>query len=84
VYTFFEPEQAARGLGTCAILRQVEQARSEGLPYVYLGYWVAGSAKMDYKKNFQPLEVLNATGWARVAAGQSFADNARLENHIGS
>ncbi|HWY26162.1 MAG TPA: arginyltransferase [Nevskia sp.] len=79
VYTFFGPEQPARSLGTYAILRQVEQARLQGLPYVYLGYWVPDSEKMDYKKRFQPLEVLLPSGWTRlerIAAGGGFADNA--------
>jgi arginine-tRNA-protein transferase len=79
VYTFFDPDYPARGLGTYAILQQVEQARLQGLPYVYLGYWVEGSEKMDYKKRFQPLEVLRPTGWVRldrIAAGDRFADNA--------
>jgi arginine-tRNA-protein transferase len=76
VYTFFDPAQPARGLGTYAILRQVQSAREEGLPYLYLGYWVAGSDKMDYKKNFQPLEILQVSGWVRIAAAEAFADNA--------
>jgi len=79
VYTFFAPEVPARSLGTYAILRQVEQARLQGLPYVYLGYWVEDSAKMDYKRRFQPLEVLHPSGWVRldrIAARDGFADNA--------
>jgi leucyl-tRNA---protein transferase len=36
-----------------------------GLPYVYLGYWVAGSRKMDYKGRFRP-QRLTAAGWRRV------------------
>jgi len=84
VYTFYAPEEAARGLGTYAILRQIGQAQAQDLPYVYLGYWVAGSAKMDYKQRFRPLEVLEPGGWAPlappvkgpIAAGQGFADNA--------
>jgi arginine-tRNA-protein transferase len=86
VYTFFDPDRADRSLGTWAILQQVEWARSDALPYVYLGYWVPGSAKMDYKKNFRPLEILQPSGWSpmpRVAAEQSFTDNARLVNHTG-
>ena len=82
VYTFFAPELPALGLGTYAILRQVEQARMQGLPYVYLGYWVEDSEKMDYKKRFQPLEVLQPAGWTRldrIAAGDGFADNAASE-----
>jgi len=66
VYTFFEPQAPERGLGTYAILAQVERAKAEGLPHVYLGYWVPGSAKMDYKKRFHPLEVLRNTGWQRL------------------
>jgi arginine-tRNA-protein transferase len=79
VYTFFDPAQPGRGLGSYAILRQIEQARLQGLPYVYLGYWVPDSEKMDYKKRFQPLEVLLPSGWTameRIAAGDGFADNA--------
>src|SRR5690606_34784853 len=49
VYTFYEPVEAARGLGTLAILRQLEWARREGLQHLYLGYWIEGHAKMDYK-----------------------------------
>ncbi len=67
VYTFYAPEDAARGLGTFAILQQIAQARAEGLSHVYLGYWVEGSAKMDYKRRFRPLEVLNAGQWSKAA-----------------
>lgn len=79
VYSFFAPEEPARGLGTFAILSQVERARQLKLPYVYLGYWVQESAKMNYKKNFRPMEVLTPGGWtrlARVAGRDGFADNA--------
>jgi leucyl-tRNA---protein transferase len=86
VYTFYAPEHAARSLGTYAILKQVERARAQGLPYVYLGYWVEGSPKMDYKRRFKPLEVLEPGGWKAlapetgaegpIAAGEGFADNA--------
>lgn len=63
VYTFFDPDESARGLGTYSVLSQIRLARELGLKYVYLGYWVPGSPKMDYKKNFQPLEILGARGW---------------------
>lgn len=69
VYTFFDPEEQIRGLGTYAVLSQVRRAREQNLSYVYLGYWVPGSRKMDYKKNFQPLEVLGTRGWERLEAG---------------
>jgi arginine-tRNA-protein transferase len=48
------------------ILDHVERARAMGLPYVYLGYWVEGSAKMDYKARFQPQERLVSYGWERA------------------
>ena len=66
VYSFFEPEEARRSLGQFMILDHVALAGAFRLPYVYLGYWVEGSPKMDYKKAFQPLEMLTASGWTRM------------------
>lgn len=63
VYTYFEPDLPGRSLGTYAILAEIERARTQRLPYLYLGYWVKGSNKMDYKRKFRPLEVLGASGW---------------------
>ena len=69
VYSFFEPEIADRpGLGTYIILDHIARARGAGLPYVYLGYWVKGSARMQYKVRFQPLERLGPNGWRRLDA----------------
>ena len=69
VYSFFDPELAGRSLGTYMILDHVRAAKAKRLPYVYLGYWVKGSRKMDYKSRFQPLEALGASGWKRVGGG---------------
>ena len=66
VYSFFEPGEAERSLGTFMILDHIERARKMGLAYVYLGYWVAGSRKMDYKGRFLPQERLMPSGWTRV------------------
>lgn len=63
VYTFFEPAEHARGLGTYAILRQIELARERNLSHLYLGYWIASHPKMDYKARFRPLELLGPDGW---------------------
>jgi leucyl-tRNA---protein transferase len=65
VYSFFDPEEGQRSLGTWMILDHIARARSEGLPHVYLGYWVEGSHKMEYKTRFRPQEHLNASGWER-------------------
>ena len=65
VYSFFDPEAAARSLGTFMILDHIARARSMSLPYVYLGYWVPGSRKMDYKGRFLPQERLMPSGWVR-------------------
>ncbi len=67
VYSFFHPGEDQRSLGTTMILDHVEAARARGLPYVYLGYWVAGSDKMAYKARFGPLEALGANGWERLS-----------------
>lgn len=56
VYTFFDPDHPRRGLGTYAILTEIEAARRMGLDYLYLGYWIAACDKMAYKHRFQPLE----------------------------
>jgi arginine-tRNA-protein transferase len=66
VYSFFEGSEAARSLGTFMILDHIARARQMGLAYVYLGYWVQGSRKMDYKGRFLPQERLTPDGWHRV------------------
>jgi len=63
VYSFFAPERARDSLGAYIILDHIERARAENLPFVYLGYWVQGSPKMDYKAQYKPLEVLEPEGW---------------------
>jgi arginine-tRNA-protein transferase len=68
VYSFFHPGEVTRSLGTAMILDHVRAARARDLSYVYLGYWVQGSEKMDYKARFQPLEALGRDGWARLKA----------------
>ncbi|MEJ0025831.1 MAG: arginyltransferase [Rhizomicrobium sp.] len=66
VYSFFHPGEDARSLGTHMILDHIRDAKSRGLPHVYLGYWVEGSEKMSYKTRFRPMEALGREGWARI------------------
>ncbi len=66
VYSFYDPEQDDRSLGTMMILDHIVRARRMALPHVYLGYWVEGSRKMDYKARFAPQERLGMHGWDRV------------------
>ena len=66
VYSYFDPQDPRRGLGTYMILEHIAYARRLGIPYLYLGYWIQGSPKMSYKKRFQPQEQLTGNGWVRV------------------
>lgn len=71
VYSFYDPALEARSLGTFMILEHLRFAESLGKPYLYLGYWIAGSRKMHYKQRFQPQEYLGRDGWERVGGGHA-------------
>ncbi|QQV76064.1 arginyltransferase [Sphingomonas aliaeris] len=65
IYSFFDSDVEARpGLGNYIIMDHILRARTASLPYVYLGYWVKGSARMEYKTRYRPLEVLGPQGWS--------------------
>jgi leucyl-tRNA---protein transferase len=66
IYSFYDPQHETRsGLGTFIILDHIQRAGQVGLPYVYLGYWVEGSERMQYKVRFRPMEKLGRDGWER-------------------
>ncbi len=65
VYSFFEPDLERRSLGSFMILDHINMARTMGLGHVYLGYWVPGSRKMDYKVGYRPFEICDGTSWHR-------------------
>ena len=68
VYSFYDPDHEARtGLGNFIILDHIRRAARAGLPFVYLGYWVEGSERMQYKVRYRPLEKLGRDGWERLS-----------------
>lgn len=74
VYSFFNPAMVKRSLGTMMVLDHVKRAKALGLPHVYLGYWVKGSHKMDYKTRFQPQEHLTNHGWEKYQPSEDDGD----------
>ncbi|WP_417331295.1 arginyltransferase [Halomonas cupida] len=68
IYTFFDPSEhfERRSLGTQAVLALVQRAINQGLPHLYLGYWIEECRKMSYKRAFQPLEQLDGRQWRRM------------------
>lgn len=78
IYSFYDPEHEARsGLGNYIILDHIRRAAADGLPYVYLGYWVEGSDRMQYKVRYRPLERLTRDGWRRIGSAEHDALIAR-------
>ncbi|WP_288805436.1 arginyltransferase [uncultured Novosphingobium sp.] len=68
IYSFYDPHHDRQGLGTYIILDHIQRATEMELPYVYLGYWVEGSPRMQYKVRFRPMEKLGRSGWERFGA----------------
>ena len=66
VYSFFEPAEKLRGLGNYVVLSHIDYACQLGLPYVYLGYWIADCRKMAYKTIYQPMDQLTQDGWKKM------------------
>lgn len=74
IYSFYDPQHPTRsGLGTFIILDHIIRAAQAGLPYVYLGYWVDGSSRMQYKIRYRPLERLGKDGWERFGEREQIA-----------
>jgi len=85
IYSFFDAEEdgGRPGLGNFIILDHIMRARDAGLPYVYLGYWVKGSARMEYKTRYRPIEVLGPAGWRRLESEDiAPAPSARTPSRI--
>ncbi|MDP4029776.1 MAG: arginyltransferase [Gallionella sp.] len=58
VYTFYEPDLPRARFGVYNVLWQIELCRKLDLDFVYLGYWIEHSRKMDYKTGYQPAQGL--------------------------
>ncbi len=71
VYTFFDPEHASRGLGRFCILQQIELCQSMNIDYLYLGYWVDGCQKMQYKTDYRPQEHFDGQHWVSEQTTES-------------
>ena len=70
VYTYYDPEETRRSLGTWAILWLIEFARRRQIPFYYLGYYIAACRKMNYKTRFRPCEIGDGAGsWTRLEKG---------------
>lgn len=68
IYSFYDPDHGERaGLGNYIILDHIRRATEMGLPFVYLGYWVEGAQRMQYKVRYRPLERLTRSGWTRIS-----------------
>jgi arginine-tRNA-protein transferase len=85
VYSFYETGPEARqGLGTYMILDHTIRAAQVGMRYVYLGYWVEGSPRMDYKRRFAPLEMLTPQGWRLADPLETREPTGRIDARIAS
>jgi len=65
VYTFFDPACSRNSLGRYAILYELEEAKRRGMDWLYLGYWIEGCGKMEYKNEYKPLEFFIDNEWKR-------------------
>lgn len=63
VYSFFDPAESGRSLGSFMVLWLVAEAARRGIPHVYLGFWIENCQKMSYKQRFSPLEAFGPDGW---------------------
>ena len=67
VYSFFEPSLTMRSLGTFMVLDLLNIAKDSDLNWLYLGYFVEGSRKMEYKARFGPAEIFKDGQWQAVS-----------------
>lgn len=72
VYTFFDPEYDKRSLGVYAVLLEIEEARTRGLDWLYLGYWIRECRKMSYKNQYRPFQIFKGEQWLEYDDGEVY------------
>ena len=75
VYTFYDPDVPGAGFGKYSILWQIAQCKANGLPYLYLGYWIRDCGKMAYKADYRPIEGLIDGTWQTLPTPASRTDD---------
>ena len=84
IYSFWDADDASRpGMGNFIIMDHLLRAADAGLDYVYMGYWVAGSKRMEYKVRFRPMERLGPHGWTRLG-DQEVAESLKAVGLLGA
>jgi arginine-tRNA-protein transferase len=83
VYTFYDPERASDSPGVYSILLQIEEAKRLQLDWLYLGFWIPGCQKMEYKQEYRPLQLLHQGGWEEFSAKESIVLPEELEYYAG-
>lgn len=63
VYFYFDPDEAARSLGTFNILTLVDLCSELEIEYLYLGYYIKNVRAMNYKQRFRPHELFLEGKW---------------------
>jgi len=74
VYTFFDPERSDLSPGVLAILWQINETKRLGLPWLYLGYWIPGCQKMQYKQDYRPLQLFRDGAWREFSVGEEITN----------
>jgi arginine-tRNA-protein transferase len=71
VYTFFDPEMSRLSPGVISILWQIELSKKHDLPWLYLGYWIPGCQKMEYKQDYRPIQVYSNGMWKEFSTTEA-------------
>lgn len=71
LYTFFDPDEEKRSLGTFSVLQQIEVAKKRGKRWLYLGYQIDNCDKMNYKVQYLPHQRYRDGRWECFTDGAS-------------